>query len=153
MKTDSAAELATKPIGPLLLRFAVPSILSQLVNLLYNVVDRIFVGRIPEIGPMALAGLGVVCPILLIIAAFSFLAGMGGAPLASIAMGRGDNDKAERILGTSLIFLLVMSVILAGTCWLTMRPMLLLFGASEQTIGYARVTIFRCTFSAHLQCR
>ena len=135
--TDSAGELATAPIGRLLLRFGIPSILAQVVNLLYNVVDRIFVGRIPEVGPLALAGLGVAFPVILIISAFSFLAGMGGAPLASIAMGRGDNEKAERILGASCVFLLVMSVVLAGLCFLIMRPALLLFGASEQTIGYA----------------
>ena len=80
---DPSSELATKPLGRLLLRFAIPSIFAQIVNLLYNIVDRIFVGRIPEIGPLALAGLGVAFPIILIISSFSFLAGMGGAPLAS----------------------------------------------------------------------
>lgn len=134
---DSASDLATKPLGRLLLRFAVPSILAQLVNLLYNIVDRIFVGRIPDIGPLALAALGVSFPIILIISAFSFLAGMGGAPLASIAMGRGDNEKAERILGASFVFLLLMSFALAALCFWAMRPMLLLFGASGRTIGYA----------------
>ena len=134
---DPASELATKPLGRLLLRFAIPSIFAQIVNLLYNIVDRIFVGRIPEIGPLALAGLGVAFPIILIISSFSFLAGMGGAPLASIAMGRGDNAKAERILGSACVFLLVMSVVLTVLCFWAMRPMLLMFGASEQTIGYA----------------
>ena len=134
---DSASSLATQSLGRLLVCFAVPSILAQIVNLLYNIVDRIFVGRIPDIGPLALAGLGVSFPIILIISAFSFLAGMGGAPLASIAMGRGDYAKAERIVGASCIFLLLMSFVLAGLCFLTMRPMLLMFGASEQTIGYA----------------
>ena len=134
---DPSSELATKPLGRLLLRFAIPSIFAQIVNLLYNIVDRIFVGRIPEIGPLALAGLGVAFPIILIISSFSFLAGMGGAPLASIAMGRGDNAKAERILGSACVFLLVMSVVLTVLCFWAMRPMLLMFGASEQTIGYA----------------
>ena len=134
---DPASELATKPLGRLLLRFAIPSIFAQIVNLLYNIVDRIFVGRIPEIGPLALAGLGVAFPIILIISSFSFLAGMGGAPLASIAMGRGDNAKAERILGSACVFLLVMSVVLTVLCFWAMRPMLLMFGASEQTIGCA----------------
>ena len=134
---DPSSELATKPLGRLLLRFAIPSIFAQIVNLLYNIVDRIFVGRIPEIGPLALAGLGVAFPIILIISSFSFLAGMGGAPLASIAMGRGDNAKAERILGSACVFLLAMSVVLTVLCFWAMRPMLLMFGASEQTIGYA----------------
>ena len=133
---DPSSELATKPLGRLLLRFAIPSIFAQIVNLLYNIVDRIFVGRIPEIGPLALAGL-VAFPIILIISSFSFLAGMGGAPLASIAMGRGDNAKAERILGSACVFLLAMSVVLTVLCFWAMRPMLLMFGASEQTIGYA----------------
>lgn len=131
------ANWPTKPLGRLLLRFAIPSIFAQIVNLLYNIVDRIFVGRIPEIGPLALAGLGVAFPIILIISSFSFLAGMGGAPLASIAMGRGDNAKAERILGSACVFLLAMSVVLTVLCFWAMRPMLLMFGASEQTIGYA----------------
>lgn len=96
---------------------AIPSIFAQIVNLLYNIVDRIFVGRIPEIGPLALAGLGVAFPIILIISSFSFLAGMGGAPLASIAMGRGDNAKAERILGSACVFLLAMSVVLTVLCF------------------------------------
>ncbi len=134
---DPSSELATKPLGRLLLRFAIPSIFAQIVNLLYNIVDRIFVGRIPEIGPLALAGLGVAFPIILIISSFSFLAGMGGAPLASIAMGRGDNAKAERILGSACVFLLAMSVVLTVLCFWAMRPMPLMFGASEQTIGYA----------------
>ena len=114
---DPSSELATKPLGRLLLRFAIPSIFAQIVNLLYNIVDRIFVGRIPEIGPLALAGLGVAFPIILIISSFSFLAGMGGAPLASIAMGRGDNAKAERILGSACVFLLAMSVVLTVLCF------------------------------------
>ena len=112
-----SSELATKPLGRLLLRFAIPSIFAQIVNLLYNIVDRIFVGRIPEIGPLALAGLGVAFPIILIISSFSFLAGMGGAPLASIAMGRGDNAKAERILGSACVFLLAMSVVLTAVSY------------------------------------
>ena len=143
---DSASSLATQSLGRLLVRFAVPSILAQIVNLLYNIVDRIFVGRIPDIGPLALAGLGVSFPIILIISAFSFLAGMGGAPLASIAMGRGDYAKAERIVGASCIFLLLMSFVLAGLCFLTMRPMLLMFGASEPSA--TRWTTFRSTCSA-----
>ena len=111
---DPSSELATKPLGRLLLRFAIPSIFAQIVNLLYNIVDRIFVGRIPEIGPLALAGLGVAFPIILIISSFSFLAGMGGAPLASIAMGRGDNEEAQKILGSCFLFQVLLSLLLSA---------------------------------------
>lgn len=93
---DPASELATKPLGRLLLRFAIPSIFAQIVNLLYNIVDRIFVGRIPEIGPLALAGLGVAFPIILIISSFSFLAGMGGAPPMP---ARKEKDEMIRMMG------------------------------------------------------
>ena len=135
---DPSSELATKTPRQASFTFRHPEhFFAQIVNLLYNIVDRIFVGRIPEIGPLALAGLGVAFPIILIISSFSFLAGMGGAPLASIAMGRGDNAKAERILGSACVFLLAMSVVLTVLCFWAMRPMLLMFGASEQTIGYA----------------
>ena len=144
---DTAGELATKPLGRLLLRFAIPSILAQIVNLCYNIVDRIFVGRIPEVGPLALAGLGVAFPIILIISSFSFLAGMGGAPLASIAMGRGDNAKAERILGSACVFLLVMSLVLTVLCFWAMRPMLLMFAGRANRPSGTRSTIFRSTCS------
>lgn len=129
--------LASAPLGPLMIQLAVPTIFAQLVNLLYNMVDRIYVGRIPETGTYALAGLGVSFPIILLISAFAALVGMGGAPQASIAMGQQDNDKAEKILGSSTIFLILLSVCLCAVFSALKRPILMMFGASETTLPYA----------------
>ncbi len=137
--SDSSANnrLASAPLGPLMVQLAVPTIFAQLVNLLYNMVDRIYVGRIPETGTYALAGLGVSFPIIMLISAFAALVGMGGAPQAGIAMGQQDNDKAEQILGSSTLFLLIMSVCLCALFYATKRPILMMFGASEATLPFA----------------
>ncbi|MDO5349771.1 MAG: MATE family efflux transporter [Lachnospiraceae bacterium] len=129
--------LATAPLGPLMVQLAVPTIFAQLVNLLYNMVDRIYVGRIPETGTYALAGLGVSFPIILLISAFAALVGMGGAPQAGIAMGQQDNDKAEQILGSSALFLVLLSFCLCAVFFAVKRPVLMMFGASETTLPYA----------------
>lgn len=129
--------LATAPLGPLMVQLAVPTIFAQLVNLLYNMVDRIYVGRIPETGTYALAGLGVSFPIILLISAFAALVGMGGAPQAGIAMGQQDNDKAEQILGSSALFLVLLSLCLCAVFFAVKRPVLMMFGASETTLPYA----------------
>ena len=92
------SELGTAPIGPLLFKLAVPTVVAQIINMLYNVVDRIYLGHIPGEGSLALTGVGVCLPIILVVSAFAALVASGGAPRASIAMGRGDNDEAERIL-------------------------------------------------------
>ena len=107
-------QLGKEPVIKLLFRLSVPTLMAQLVNLLYNVVDRIYVGRIPGIGPLALAGLGVTFPIILLVSAVAMLFGMGGAPRASIAMGQGDNKKAEKILGNVTTMLIIFSIILAA---------------------------------------
>ena len=91
--------LATEPIGKLLFRLALPTVAAQMINMLYNIIDRIYIGHIPETGALALTGVGVCMPLILIISAFAALVGCGGAPRASILMGKGDNDSAERILG------------------------------------------------------
>lgn len=130
-------DLGKDPVGPLLLRLAVPAIASQLVNALYNVVDRMYIGHIPETGAVALTGLGVCFPLIMLISAFANLVGMGGAPRASIMMGHGDEKAAERILGCCFAALLALSVALTAFSFAFMRPMLMLFGASEATIGYA----------------
>lgn len=96
---DKNNQLETAPIGKLVFKLAIPTVMAQLVNLLYNIVDRIYVGRIPEIGSLSLAGLGVTFPIILLVSAFAMLAGMGGASRAAVSMGEKDNDKAEKILG------------------------------------------------------
>ena len=130
-------DLGKDPVGPLLLRLAAPAIASQLVNALYNVVDRMYIGHIPETGAVALTGLGVCFPLIMLISAFANLVGMGGAPRASIMMGHGDEKAAERILGCCFAALLALSVALTAFSFAFMRPMLMLFGASEATIGYA----------------
>lgn len=130
-------DLGKDPVGPLLLRLAAPAIASQLVNALYNVVDRMYIGHIPETGAVALTGLGVCFPLIMLISAFANLVGMGGAPRASIMMGHGDEKAAERILGCCFAALLALSVALTTFSFAFMRPMLMLFGASEATIGYA----------------
>lgn len=139
-------ELGSAPIGPLLFKLAVPTVVAQLINMLYNVVDRIYLGHIPGEGSLALTGVGVCLPIILVVSAFAALVASGGAPKASIAMGRGDNDEAERILGSCFSFLIIISVVLSLVLIIFNRPMLLTFGASENTIDYASsyMTIYAC---------
>lgn len=129
--------LGTEPIGRLLLKLAVPSVVAQLVNLAYNMVDRIYIGHIPITGSLALTGIGVCFPIIVLISAFSSLAGMGGAPKASICMGRHDDAGAERILGSCTVFLVIIGVLLTAVLPFCARPLLLRFGASDNTIDYA----------------
>lgn len=130
-------ELGTGNIRKLVIKLAVPTMLAQLVNLLYNIVDRMYVGRIPEIGSLALAGLGVTFPIIMLVAAFAALAGNGGASRAAIAMGAGDYKKAEHILGNSAALLIIFSIFLTVVFLIVKDPVLLIFGASENTLPYA----------------
>lgn len=104
--------LGKEPLGKLLLRLAVPTVAAQLINMLYNIVDRIYIGHIPKVGALALTGVGVCMPLILIVSAFAALVGNGGAPRASISMGRGDEESAEKILGTCFAMQLVISGIL-----------------------------------------
>ena len=129
--------LASAPIGKLMVKLAVPAVAAQLINVLYNIVDRIYIGHIPEVGKTALTGVGVTFPILMLISAFAAFAGMGGAPLASIRLGAGDRDGAEKILGNSVAMLLGTSVVLTVVFSLFKTPILMAFGASPDTIGYA----------------
>lgn len=138
--------LETAPVTKLIFKLAIPTVLAQLVNLLYNIVDRIYVGRIPEIGSLSLAGLGVTFPIILLISAFAMLAGMGGASRAAVSMGAKNNDTAEKILGNSTMLLLIFSVVLSVVFLMTKDRILMRFGASQDTIGYASdyITIYLC---------
>ena len=120
-----------------MVKLAVPAVAAQLINVLYNIVDRIYIGHIPEVGKTALTGVGVTFPILMLISAFAAFAGMGGAPLASIRLGAGDRDGAEKILGNSVAMLLGTSVVLTVVFSLFKTPILMAFGASPDTIGYA----------------
>ncbi len=136
-KNAATSPLGIEPIGKLMVRLAVPTVLSQLVNMLYNIVDRIYIGNIPGSGSLALAGLGVCFPVIMIISAFAGLFGMGGAPKAAIHMGEGDKNKAEQILGNCVAALLITAAILTGFFILFGRDLLFVFGASEQIIDYA----------------
>ena len=133
----SEEALASAPIGPLMVKLALPAVAAQLINMLYNIVDRIYIGHIEEVGREALTGLGVTFPILMLISAFTAFAGMGGAPLASIHLGAGDREQAEKILGSSTALLLVLSAVLTVTFSILKESALMAFGASEDTIGYA----------------
>ena len=130
-------KLGTMPLGRLMFQLVVPTVFAQIVNLLYNLVDRIYVGRIPGEGSMALAGLGVTYPVIMLISAFAALVGQGGAPRASICMGQKDMEGAERILGSSTAFLIVLSLVLSVVFMAVKEPLLMMFGASETTIPYA----------------
>lgn len=129
--------LGTDRMLPLIFRMALPAIAAQLVNLLYSIVDRIYIGHIPEIGTQALAGVGVTSSIIILISSFSAIVGAGGSPLAAIALGQGDRVRAGKILGNGFILLIIFTLITSLTTYLFMRPLLFLTGASEQTIGYA----------------
>ena len=129
--------LGTAPIGRLLLKLAVPTVIAQLVNMLYNIVDRIYIGHMPGGGDMALTGVGVCMPLIMIVSAFAAFVSSGGAPLASIAMGKGDRERAEKLLGGCFIMQIIISVVLTAVLLIGSRSFLLAFGASENTIGYA----------------
>ena len=137
MNKNQSAALATEPVGKLLLKLSAPAIAAQIVNLLYNMVDRIYIGHIDKIGDLALTGVGVCFPLIMIISAFAALVGMGAAPRASIFMGKGDKATAEKILGNSFTLLLCVSAVLTVVFVFFAKPILLTFGASENTIGYA----------------
>ena len=129
--------LGTEPIGKLLRQLAIPTVIAQLVNMLYNIVDRIYIGHIPGDGDLALTGVGVCLPLILIVSAFAALVASGGAPRASIYMGKQDHDTAEKILGGCFALQLAVSAVLTAVLLLWSRDLLLAFGASENTIGYA----------------
>ena len=129
--------LGTDRMLPLVFRMALPAVAAQIVNLLYNIVDRIYIGHIPGIGTDALAGIGVTSSVIILISAFSSIVGAGGAPLAAIALGQGDRERAGKILGNGLVLLLLFTVLTSATAYLSMRPLLMAIGASEHTIGYA----------------
>lgn len=129
--------LATAPLWPLMLKLALPAVVAQLVNLLYNIVDRIYIGRMPETGQLALTGLGLTFPVILSISAFSAMVGNGGAPIAAIFLGKQDKDSAQKVLGNGVFLLLVFSVCLTTLFYAVKKPLLYLVGASDQTFAYA----------------
>ena len=137
MADDDKSFLGREPIGKLLLRLAIPTVVAQLINMLYNIVDRIYIGHMPEDGQLALTGLGVCLPLIPHVSAFAALIANGGAPRASIFMGKGDTESAERTLGNCFVTQIIISVVLTAVLLIFDEQFLWLFGASENTIGYA----------------
>ncbi len=129
--------LGTERIGKLLFKLALPSVVAQLVNLLYNMVDRVYIGHMENVGSLALTGVGVCMPVILLVSAFAALVGMGGAPQVSIYMGKKDYKTAEKIMGNCFVFLIFISIVLTGFLYIFGEDLLFIFGASENTIGYA----------------
>ena len=136
MKNDDEL-LAVMPVPKVFLRLAIPAVAAQLINILYNLVDKMFIGRIPGVGKQALAGVGVTAPVILAISAFAALVSMGGAPKASIFMGKGDDEQAEKVMGCCTWMLIILSVVLTGVMLIFGKTILQLFGASDDTIIYA----------------
>ena len=136
MQRDSEF-LATEKPSKLLLKLALPAVTAQLVNMLYNIVDRMYIGRLEGIGTEALAGVGACMPVILLVSAFAALASMGGAPRASIFMGQGDQESAERTMGNCMTLLLVLAAVLTAALLIFQRPILLTFGALPETLPYA----------------
>lgn len=137
MQTAQTEQLGTESVGKLLYKLALPAIAAQIINLLYNLVDRMYIGHIEGVGKLALTGVGVCLPLIMIISAFAALAGMGGAPRASIFLGKRDVKGAEETMGNCASLLLMLSVVLTIVFLVFSEKLLLLFGASENTIGYA----------------
>ena len=150
MAQNPKQDMGTGSIRKLMLQMALPAVVGQVINLLYNVVDRIYIGHIPEIGGTALTGVGLFTPILMLITAFAMLAGAGGAPRAAIAMGRGDREEAEKIMGNCFAALMILAVILTAVFWFAAPTLLRLFGGSDATlpysIAYARIYILGSVF-------
>ena len=136
MRNDNTF-LGTEPVGKLLVKLAIPTITAQLINMLYNSVDRIYIGHMPGDGDMALTGVGVCMPIIMFVSAFAALISAGGAPRASIFMGKGDTDAAEKTMGSCFSLQIVISLLLTVVLLVFHRDLLLAFGASENTIEYA----------------
>lgn len=134
---DNKDFLGTQPIGRLLLKLALPTVAAQLINMLYNIVDRMYIGHIKDVGALALTGVGVCMPLIMIISAFAALVGNGGAPRASIYIGKKDTDAAQKILGNCFSLQIIISIILTIILLIGNKTFLLAFGASENTISYA----------------
>ncbi len=137
MQAKDTEQLGTMSIGKLLMRLSVPSITAQLINMLYNMVDRMYIGHMEGTGKMALTGMGVCMPLIMAISAFAALVSMGSASRASIFLGRGDKESAERTLGNSVTLLTGIAIVLTVLILIFAEPLLMMFGASENTIGYA----------------
>ena len=134
---ENKSVLGTVPIGKLLFKLSIPTVIAQLINMLYNIVDRIYIGHIPEVGSLALTGIGVCMPIIMVVSSFAALVSAGGAPRASIFMGRNEFDNAEKTLGGCFALQIIVSLVLTAALILWGDSLLMVFGASENTICYA----------------
>ena len=150
MAETKEQDMGTGSVKRKMVQLAVPAVVAQFINLLYNIVDRIYIGHIPEIGAHALTGVGLFTPILMLITAFAMLAGSGGAPLAAIAMGRGEKGRAEKIMGNCFTALLLMALVLTGVFFQFLPELIRLFGGSGNTIPYGvtygRIYSLGCVF-------
>ena len=151
MEQDKAF-LGKEPIGKLLLKLALPTVAAQMINMLYNLVDRIYIGHIPNVGVSALAGVGVCMPLIMLVSAFAALVGYGGSPRVSIYMGKKDNEIAEKILGNCFAMQIIISAILTAVLLIWSRDLLMLFGASRKSIEYA-VSYMNILCSRYDLCR
>lgn len=144
--TEQRNDFSKGSIPKTIMNLALPMTVAQLVNILYSMVDRIYLGHLPDTGSLALTGLGITMPVISILLAFSNLCGMGGSPLCSIERGKGNNEEAERVMGNSFTMLLALGVLSMAVCFLLKRPMLYLFGASDVTFPYADeyLSIYLC---------
>lgn len=136
-ESQQTQDMGTGSVKKLMVRMAVPALVGQVINLLYNIVDRIYIGHIPDIGGTALTGVGLFTPILMLVTAFAMLAGAGGAPRAAIAMGRGQKDEAEQIVGNCFTVLMILAVVLTAVFYVTLSPLIRLFGGSDSTLPYS----------------
>ena len=143
--------LGEAPIGKLLLQYSVPAIIGMIVNALYNIVDRMFIGRIPEVGSLALTGVGITMPIISILLAFGMLIGIGSTANISLNLGRGKRDDAERLIGSALTLSLIIGIIITIVGLVFLNQILNIFGASSTTLIYAKqyitVILGGCTFN------
>lgn len=130
-------KLGSAPLFRLMMSMGIPTLVAQIINLLYNIIDRIYIGHIPDVGAVALTGVGLALPMIVIISAFSAFVGAGGAPLSAIALGKGDKEEAEKILGNGFSLLLLFSVVLMILFFIVKRPVFYLIGASDATFSYA----------------
>ena len=150
MTAAKTRDMGTGSVPKLLLQLALPAVVAQVVNLLYNIVDRIYIGHMADVGAAALTGVGLFTPILMLITAFAMLCGSGGAPRAAIAMGRGDNKAAEKIMANCFTVLLILAVVLTAVFYLAAPSLLVLFGASANTLpfalDYARIYVLGSVF-------
>ena len=129
--------LGIEPVGRLLFRLSIPTVVAQLVNMLYNIVDRIYIGHMPGDGSLALTGVGVCMPLIMLVSAFAALVSSGGAPRASIFMGKNEYHAAEKTMGNCFSLQVLISLVLTMVLLFWSEELLLAFGASENTIGYA----------------